>query len=348
MAKPTLRDVATVAGVSVGTVSYALNGKGRVDPDTRERIRRIATELGYAADPVARGLRSGRTATLGMALGTVIGQRRDDILSFEWYGRVTTAAAQAAFEAEHGLLLLPAVHDAGQLRRMAFDGLILVEPGEGDPRLAALADLGVPAVALGRDPTGRIAHQVAPDTDAAVAGLLDHLAAQGAARITAVAPDMAWEWTERSIATYRRWCGARNIEPAAVRVPPPAQLSAGTMSESARQAALQVLRDDPPDAILALGLGFGVGVLAAARDLGLRVPHDLLLAQDSDEPALHATDPPITAVDLFPEAQARTAVATLLELLRGGRPAGELNTPTELRARASTALVRREWPSGSQ
>ncbi|GAB2862925.1 LacI family DNA-binding transcriptional regulator [Lentzea nigeriaca] len=336
MAKPTLRDVATVAGVSVGTVSYALNGKGRVDPDTRERIRRIAAELGYSADPVARGLRSGRTATLGMALGTVVGQRRDDILSFEWYGRVTTAAAQAAFEAEHGLLLVPAVHDAGQLRRMAFDGLIVVEPGEGDPRLAAIAGLGIPAVALGRDSTGRIAHQVAPDTDAVVAGLLDHLAAQGATRIVALAPDMPWEWAERSIIAYRRWCATRGVQPDAVRVPPPAQLSACTMSESARTAALAVLRDDPPDAILALCLGFGVGVLAAARELGLRVPHDLLLAQDSDEPALHTTDPPITAVDLFPESQARTAVTTLLELLRGAHPASELNTPTELRARASS------------
>lgn len=336
MAKPTLRDVATVAGVSVGTVSYALNGKGRVDPDTRERIRRVAVELGYAADPVARGLRSGRTSTLGMALGTVIGQRRDDILSFEWYGRVTTAAAQAAFEAEHGLLLLPAVHDAGQLRRMAFDGLIVVEPGESDPRLAAIADLGIPAVALGRDSTGRIAHQVAPDTDAVVAWLLDHLAAQGATRIAALAPDLPWEWTERSITAYRRWCATRGVQPDAVRVPPPAQLSAGTMSESARTAALAVLRDDPPDAILALCLGFGAGVLAAARELGLRVPHDLLLAQDSDEPALHTTDPPITAVDLFPESQARIAVTTLLELLRGGHPARELNTPTELRARASS------------
>ncbi|WIY01164.1 LacI family DNA-binding transcriptional regulator [Amycolatopsis mongoliensis] len=336
MAKPTLRDVATVAGVSVGTVSYALNGKGRVDPDTRERIRRIATELGYSADPVARGLRSGRTATLGMALGTVIGQRRDDILSFEWYGRVTTAAAQAAFEAEHGLLLLPAVHDAGQLRRMAFDGLIVVEPREDDPRLAAIAGTGIPTVALGRDPTGLIAHQVAPDTDAAVTAALDHLAAQGATRIVALAPDMPWEWTERSIIAYRHWCVTRGVQPDTVRVPAPAQLSASTMSESARTAALAVLRDDPPDAILALCLGFGAGVLAAARELGLGVPHDLLLAQDSDEPALHATDPPITAVDLFPEAQARTAVTMLLELLRGGRPTRELNTPIELRTRSSS------------
>ena len=337
MSKPTLRDVAAAAGVSVGTVSYALNGKGRVDPATRDRIRRTAAELGYSADPVARGLRSGRTATLGLLLGTLTEPRRADILSFDWYGRVATAAAQAAFEADHGLLLLPSVQDPAQLRRTAFDGLIVVDPAEGDPRLAAIAATGIPAVALGRDPTGLLPHQVAPDTDRMVTELLNHLAAHGATRVAALAPDMPWEWTARSVAAYRRWCAARAVEPRVVPVAMPDQLSAATVADAARQTALPLLRSDRPDAVLGLCLGFGAGILAAARELGLRIPDDLQVVQDTDEPPLRTTDPPITAVDLFPETQARAAVTMLLDLIGGTRPEREVITPVELRARASSS-----------
>lgn len=341
MAKPTLRDIAAAARVSVGTVSYALNGKGRVDPGTRDRIRAIAAELGYAADPVARGLRSGRTATLGLVLGTVTEPRRADLLSFDWYGRVTTAAAQAAFEAEHGLLLLPGVRDPVQLRRSAFDGLIVVDPAEGDSRMTAIAGAGIPAVALGRDPSGRLPHQVAPDTDRMVTGLLDHFAAAAAEQVTVLAPDMPWEWTARSLAVYREWCAAHDVEPDVVTVRPPDEISAATVAAAARAAALSVLRDRRPDAILGLCLGFGAGILAAARELNLRVPQDLLVAQDTDEPALHTTDPPVTAVELFPEAQARAAVAMLLELLDETGPARELVTPVELHVRRSSSPSRK-------
>lgn len=65
---PTLRDVATAAGVAVSTVSYALNGKGRVDSATRARVQEVADRLGYRANRSAQNLRSGRTATLGLML----------------------------------------------------------------------------------------------------------------------------------------------------------------------------------------------------------------------------------------------------------------------------------------
>ena len=62
-----IKDVAREAGVSVTTVSHALNGKGRLNPDTRERVRSVARQLGYTPNPAARSLVSGRT---GLSFGT--------------------------------------------------------------------------------------------------------------------------------------------------------------------------------------------------------------------------------------------------------------------------------------
>ena len=83
---PTLRDVASAAGVAVSTVSYALNGKGRVDAATRARVQEVADRLGYRANRSAQNLRSGRTATLGLMLPAPDQLSSAEYLNFDWYG----------------------------------------------------------------------------------------------------------------------------------------------------------------------------------------------------------------------------------------------------------------------
>src|SRR3954464_814221 len=74
--RPTIRDVAGAAGVSVGTASHALNGTGRVAASTRARVAGVADRLGYRPDPRGRALRSPRTTTLGLVLPVIPGPRR--------------------------------------------------------------------------------------------------------------------------------------------------------------------------------------------------------------------------------------------------------------------------------
>ncbi|TWH26122.1 LacI family transcriptional regulator, partial [Isoptericola variabilis J7] len=62
----TLKDVAAAAGVSVATASQALAGRGRMTAATRARVQRTADGLGYVANPLGRGLRTGRTQALGV------------------------------------------------------------------------------------------------------------------------------------------------------------------------------------------------------------------------------------------------------------------------------------------
>ncbi|WP_051730423.1 substrate-binding domain-containing protein [Rhodococcus globerulus] len=94
--------------------------------------------------------------------------------------------------------------------------------------------------------------------------------------------------------------------------------------------------ENPPDAILSFILGCAPAAARAALDLGLSIPGSILIAQNSDEPALLISDPPITAVDFFPEEQAVLAVDALLALINGDEPRNQGHTRGELRVRAST------------
>src|SRR6266550_6155811 len=82
MSQPTIHDVAKAAGVSVTTVSHALNGKGRVDPNTRARVAQVVHRLGYRANRHARGLRMGRSGSLGLLLPVSGDARSDETLGW--------------------------------------------------------------------------------------------------------------------------------------------------------------------------------------------------------------------------------------------------------------------------
>ena len=130
--------------VAVSTVSYALNGKGRVDAATRARVQEVADRLGYRANRSAQNLRSGRTATLGLMLPAPDQLSSAEYLNFDWYGRVATAATQAAFHADHSLLLLPSMKDPNGLRRIEMDGVLVVDPMVDDPRVEVLQKIESP------------------------------------------------------------------------------------------------------------------------------------------------------------------------------------------------------------
>ncbi|MGG7100218.1 LacI family DNA-binding transcriptional regulator [Rhodococcus sp. 24CO] len=335
---PTLRDVAAAAGVAVSTVSYALNGKGRVDSATRTRVQEAADHLGYRANRSAQNLRAGRTATLGLMLPVPDELTSDEYLNFDRYGRMATAATQAAFQADHSLLLLPSMKDPNSLRRIAMDGVIVADPIAQDPRVDVLEKIRMPSVAIGPGPSDHFGYTVCPDLVATTEVLLNHLTEQGATNILALAPGPESDWTRATTQAYAEWCRVRGIR-ARVSNPRSAQpeRTVEELVHSAYSSAHDALTsENPPDAIVSLILGCAAAAARAALDLGLSIPRDILIAQDSDEPTLTISDPPITAIDLCPEEQAEVAVAVLIDLINGDEPSSHGHTRSELRIRAST------------
>ncbi|MFI8849230.1 LacI family DNA-binding transcriptional regulator [Streptomyces sp. NPDC053499] len=320
--QPTIADVARAASVSPTTVSHALNGLGKVDPRTRERVKRTAEELGYRPNLRAQRLRRGEAKAIAllssMPLAVAGGPSR---LGF--YMEVAAAAAEHALAHGFALVLLPPGEKGEGLRTVDIDGAIVVEPGEDDPLVAELTGRGLPCVALGRPvPDASPVPYVDLNGEAVAELLLDHLFRQGARH-----PALVTAAGTRSAAVDARAVYARAAERYGW---PPVTATAGESGgeQAGYEACAALLREHPrTDALCVLVDAFAVGAVRAARDSGRRVPDDVMVVTRYDGLRARTCTPPLTAVDLHLEQAAADAVELLLRQLRGAPAATPLRAP---------------------
>ncbi len=159
-----------------------MNGKGRVDPATRTRVAEVADRLGYRANRHAISLRSGRSAAIGLLLPVRGEAISDEALSLDFYMRLAGAAAASAFDRRQALMLLPPQPTKADLRGMALDGGIIVDPAIGDARVALFDSLGTPFVTIERDLARDDGWFVGSRPAENTVRMLDHLAERGARR----------------------------------------------------------------------------------------------------------------------------------------------------------------------
>jgi DNA-binding LacI/PurR family transcriptional regulator len=307
-----IKDVAAAAGVSITTVSHALNGKGRLPDETRVRVREVAEALGYRPSATARSLAGGRTGILALTVSRVAAMPFS-LADFDYFAQLMNGAGTAALEEGYALVLAPSAREPDLLDRVPLDGAIVVDPVRGDPTLAHLRERGVPVVTSGREPGGPAdAPWVDNDHVGGTRAILDHLAASGASRVALITSPPVHSYTIDSQAAYREWCAARGIEPEVASV-------TGTLTEGeGYAAALELLdRDYPPDGIYATLDRLALGVLLAAHARGVDVPGDLLVAGCTDSHAGRGARPALTALSLDPERIGVEAVESLIALVEG-------------------------------
>lgn len=308
--RPTIADVARAAGVSRTTVSHALNGLGKVDPRTRERVRGVAADLGYRPSLRAQRLRRGEARTIGlvssMPLAVAGGPSR---LGF--FMEVAAAAAESALMHGFALVLAPPVEASPPLESLDIDGAIVVEPAEGDWAAERMTARGLPIVSLGRQVGSDVPH-VDLRTGRAGELLLEHLYGQGARNIALLIAHNARQSYVDVRAVYRRFAAERGFPELVVS----ADESGGEEAGYAR--CVELIEQHPEvDAICATVDAFAVGVVRALHDLGRRVPEDVMVATRYDGVRARTCRPPLTAVDLHLGQAAGAAVDLLLRRLRG-------------------------------
>lgn len=302
----TIKDVARVAGVSVATVSRALNGAENVLPDTRQRILDIARELRYAPSGAARSLITRKTDTVGALLPDLHG---------EFFSELIRGIDQAA--RARGLhLLLSSSHDdaheaAAALRAMngRVDGLIVMSPHADDDFLSQNLPPTLPAVLLNsgvRRPAQRV---FAIDNFGGARAMTEHLVAQGRRRIAFLGgPAANFEARERER-------GYRAGLPAAAEP----WLLAGDFSEAGGQrAAARLLALPPaqrPDAVFAANDIMAIGLLGALQAAGVQVPGDIALAGFDDIPIARYVSPPLTTMQVPIAALGSQALDALADSL---------------------------------
>lgn len=307
----TITDVARASGVSRTTVSDALNGSGRVQAETRERVQLVAAELGYRPSLRAQRLRRGQSRMIGL-VSAMPAEVAAGPARLGFYMEVAAAAAETALMRGFALVLTPPVSQGVPLDVLDIDGAIVVEPEQDDAVTAGLQARGLAVVTLGSQP-GSVLPHVDLGAEAVAGTLLDHLYEQGGRHVALMVGDGRRSSYLAARAVYERWAAARGMAGLVVAVPEEGGAAAG------QAGCARLLAEHPQvDAVCAVVDAFAVGCVAAVRAAGLRVPGDVLIATRYDGLLARTCDPPLTAVDLHLGLVAAQAVDRLLAQLQDG------------------------------
>lgn len=331
-ARATIRDVALGAGVSVTTVSHALNGKGKVSPETIVRVQATAERLGYQPSATAQALRSGHTGALALVLPPDGQDESGQLVRHGYCMQIAATSAAAAFAHNRPLILPPDLRTAADWARINPDGVLLCDPVSSDPRIDLLESVGIPVVTIERD-GGRRAwnHYVAGDHVSNTWQVLDHLRGAGARRIALLATGGNRTWSADIDTAYASWCRQNGQDGLRVRV-------SGQFDQQDAYESAGALLDgpEPPDAFYAPAGGYSIGAARACHARGLRVPEDVLLVCGTDGREAQESTPAVTAIDLHLDQQTAAAIDLLIARIEGREAEAPVIVPSTLQVRAST------------
>ena len=325
--RPTIKDVAERAGVSIATVSRALNDKSDVRGSTRERVREVAREVGYSPDPAARSLAGQTTRLVAIIVGDNAGHRD---LSLIFFGRVLTAISRRLSESGYDPLLLPP-DDVGFDH--GVDAAILIGVDADDRLVRELGAREVPLVGVDVRCRGRSAYVGSNHADG-VRLALGHLHALGHRRIAHLAGATNTSAGAERLEAFRREAAALGLE-----IPEELIRRADFSSASGyRETCALLALDERPTAIVAASDLMALAALQAIRDGGLQPGHDIAVVGFDDLEAAALAYPPLTTIRQDRRELGTLAASRAIELIEDpdATPPDAI-LPVELVVRASSA-----------
>lgn len=325
----TMEDVASRAGVSKITVSRALRESPLVTPETRARIKALATEMGYRMNHQARNLRLQRSHTIAVVLEMQPDADRPMSEPFPLLllGGITQELTTRGYN-----VLLTAMQSVATGFALPADGVILLGQGAHDAALHAVARCGLPFVVWGAAPAAAAEGEpivfVGSDNHHGGACVAEHFLAQGRHELLFLGDTSHAEIHERRAGFVRR------LQKAGLKAQ---TLVPGAFTFGAGFAAVQAhLRRSRtrPDAVFAASDLLAMGAVRALSDAGLKVPHDVSVVGYDDSPTAQSFEPPLSSVRQAWRHGGVLLARKVLELVEG-RPAHTEILPTELVVRAS-------------
>jgi LacI family transcriptional regulator len=346
----TLKDISAELGLSVATVSRALNGFPEVNARTRDRVADMARRLGYAPNRAAQRLVTGRSGMVGMIV-----RLRADLTADQTFLDVLTGMTAALAAQDMDLVLAVDQHDdptlayARMIDRQMVDGFILNAPVPQDPRIAFLHQMQVPFVVHGQSGPNPDYPFYDIDNRAVSADAVAFLTALGHRRIALLNGDVMLSYGAERLAGFLMAMGALPVPADFIAAERPSE-SYGYTAALAMLSGRSGLR---PTALVCGSTLIAAGALQAARDIGLSVPADLsVIAHDDALPQLRAINfTPALTVTRAPLRDACGPLARALIAHIDGAPAHTLQTQAraDLIVRHSTAPTPAggefPWPS---
>ncbi|WP_280301653.1 LacI family DNA-binding transcriptional regulator [Nocardia abscessus] len=326
-----MREVAAAASVSVGTVSNVLNTPDKVAPATVQRVLAAIDRLGFVRNDAARQLKAGRSRCVGLVVLDI---------SNPFFSDVARAAQQRA--AEHDLVVLLGSSDDDPRRERLYletfeeqrvFGLMISPSGQGEDRLTALRNRGVPVVLVDRDGHGTPFSSVAVDDVAGGDLAVRHLCATGRRRIAVVGgPASLSQVADRRTGAGRAAAEHPGVTLTVIDTPAPTVLAGRDAGEHI--AALPV--GERPDAVFCVNDLLAIGVLQALALHGVAVPADVALVGYDDIDFAQSAIVPLTSIRQPRAEIGSSAIDLLVAAADGGGEPEHICFRPHLVERAST------------
>lgn len=330
--RPTIRDVAAVAGVSSGTVSRVLNGRNWVSPASKTAVEAAIKKTGYRVNAAARSLAMSRSNTIAFLLT----ETQNILFEDPNFASLVRGTSAELGKRDISFVLIMAGDEAEQRRALNYvaaghvDGVLLAfTSAHGNPLVQRLIAAGIPMVAAGQPLgfEGEIGVIAADDLQGAIT-MTRHLQSRGRRRIATIAGPRDTPGGRARLDGFRRAL-ADDFDPSLVRH--------GDYSRaSGRQAMGELLEVDPSiDAVFAANDAMAAGAIDVLQQAGLRVPEDVAIGGFDDSPFAVSTDPALTTMRQPFERISAEMVRVLLEIIDGAGTSTML-LPAQLVVRASS------------
>ncbi len=326
MSGMTLRALATSLGLSVTTVSRALDGYEDVAPGTRIRVREAAEAMGYRPNPVARRLRKGKSDAVALVMPTEPGRFFEPA-----FGELLAVIGEQLAEARLDLILLaasPGPNEAAVYRRIVegkrADACLILRTRLHDERVAYLDREGIPFLCFGRTETPKPYAFVDGAMEEGFETLTTRLIRAGRRRLAHLAGP-----SNLTYSGLRAKGVAAAIEKAGL--PPARIIEAAASEDGGHQAARRLLAgSERPDAIICATDRIALGAYRAITEIGAGIGTDIAITGHDNIAAAAFTDPPLTTMEPLIR-EAGISIAEKLVALVGGADPAELQEFVPLR-----------------
>jgi LacI family transcriptional regulator len=326
--KPTIRDVAARAGVSIATVSKFINANQRFTPAVERRIRAAIDDLAYQSNPLARSMITGKTGSVGVVI-LDIGNPH--------FTNLVKGANRVALEHGYNLLFVDTEESQANEEELLsalsrrVDGLIVSTRMAEEDLLPKVLALGKPVVFCGR-PAPKGYASIAIDAYAAAYMIGELLVKQGHRDIAYVGfaparPDME---RMRGLASSLK---SHGLQASRFEVAQP------TIAEGERVCSTVLLGRRMPDAVVCYNDMVAIGFMGGAAALGIAIPGDMSVVGIDNIPFGRFTNPPLTTVDIQSERTGEDSMRLLLQQIeRGAAIPGHVKIEPRLVLRDSTRV----------
>ncbi|MCM3718872.1 LacI family DNA-binding transcriptional regulator [Fictibacillus phosphorivorans] len=337
----TIADVAKQAGVSKGTVSSVFSKKRPISAEVTERVLNVAKELNYVPNHAARSLATKKNMIIGLKMPTL----DTELSSFDL--KVINGVVKKCTEIGYRVLLDRVYdgEDTALFSRDPVDGVILLNPKEQDPRIVQYKQLNLPYVLIGRPNNEDVETKYVDNNNIEIVKEVgEFLIESGHKDILFLNASYGMTVAEDRKEGFRRAFENFGLHFLEENVIYNDQEKYKNGSDYGFYTLIETVKEKKYTAIIADTDRVALGVLRAARELGMDIPNDLsLVALSNNETLALETTPQLTSIELFPEKLGEEAAEILINVLNDQLAPRHKMIPAKLVVRDScrkTHLIR--------